>query len=153
MSCYFSYGNIVYLADVSTARLILGHVEKCETAITFFRCPTVTWVCWYHFRINRSFCFFFVYREMWKLWHPVQSMETNSHDDVIKWKHFLRYWPFVRGIHRSGEFPAQGPVTRSFDVFFDLSLKKWLSKQSRGWWFETQSRPLWRHCNAQYNDR
>ena len=24
-----------------------------------------------------------------------------SHDDVIKWKHFLRYWPFVRGIHRS----------------------------------------------------
>ena len=25
-----------------------------------------------------------------------------------------------------GEFPAQGPVTRSFDVFFDLRLKKWL---------------------------
>ena len=24
------------------------------------------------------------------------------HDDVIKWKHFPRYWPFVRGIHRSG---------------------------------------------------
>ena len=23
------------------------------------------------------------------------------HDDIIKWKHFLRYWPFVRGIHRS----------------------------------------------------
>ena len=23
------------------------------------------------------------------------------HDDVIKWKHFLRYCPFVRGIHRS----------------------------------------------------
>ena len=23
------------------------------------------------------------------------------HDDVIKWKHFTRYWPFVRGIHRS----------------------------------------------------
>ena len=25
----------------------------------------------------------------------------NTHDDVIKWKHFPRYWPFVRGIHRS----------------------------------------------------
>ena len=24
-----------------------------------------------------------------------------SHDDVIKLKHFPRYWPFVRGIHRS----------------------------------------------------
>ena len=23
------------------------------------------------------------------------------HDDVIKWNHFPRYWPFVRGIHRS----------------------------------------------------
>ena len=22
------------------------------------------------------------------------------HDDVIKWKHFSRYWPFVRGVHR-----------------------------------------------------
>ena len=28
------------------------------------------------------------------------------HDDVIKWKHFPRYWPFVRGIHRS---PANAP--------------------------------------------
>ena len=25
----------------------------------------------------------------------------DFHEDVIKWKHFLRYWPFVRGIHRS----------------------------------------------------
>ena len=39
-------------------------------------------------------------------------------------------------------------VTRSFDVFFDLPLDKPLSKQSWGWWFETPSRPLWRHCNA-----
>ena len=28
-----------------------------------------------------------------------------------------------------GEFPAQRPVTRSFDVFFDLGLHKRLSKQ------------------------
>ena len=48
-----------------------------------------------------------------------------------------------------GEFPAQKPVTRSFGFFFFyLSLNKRLSKQSRVWWFETQSRPLWRHCNV-----
>ena len=47
-----------------------------------------------------------------------------------------------------GEFPTQRPVTRSFDVFFHLRLNKQLSKQSWGWWFETPSRPLWRHCNA-----
>ena len=38
----------------------------------------------------------------------------------------------------TGEFPAQRPVTRSFDVFFDLRLNKRLSKQSWGWWFETR---------------
>ena len=35
------------------------------------------------------------------------------------------------------EFPAQRPVTQSFDVFFDLHQNKRLSKQSRGWWFDT----------------
>ena len=48
----------------------------------------------------------------------------------------------------SGEFPTQRPVTRSFDVFFDLCLNKRLSKQSWCWWFETLSSPLWRHCNV-----
>ena len=46
-----------------------------------------------------------------------------------------------------GEFPAQRPVTRSFDVFFDLHLNKRLSKQTWGWWFETLPRALWRHSN------
>ena len=70
---------------------------------------------------------------MWN--HPI-------HDDVIKWKHFPCYWPFVRGIHR-----RQRPVTRSFDVFFDLRLNLQLSKQLRRWWFETLPRSLWHHCN------
>ena len=47
------------------------------------------------------------------------------------------------------EFPTQRPVTRSFGVFFDLRLNKRLNKQPWGWWFETQSRPLWRQCNVQ----
>ena len=48
----------------------------------------------------------------------------------------------------TGEFPAQRPVTWSFDIFFDLRLSKRLSKQWWGWWFETPSRSLWRHRNA-----
>ena len=48
----------------------------------------------------------------------------------------------------SGEVPAQRPVKRSFDVFFDLRLNKRLRKQSWGWWFETLSPPLWRHRNV-----
>ena len=30
----------------------------------------------------------------------------SKDDDFIKWKHFLRYWPFVQGIHRS---PVNSP--------------------------------------------
>ena len=61
--------------------------------------------------------------------------------DVIKWNNFPRNWPFLRGI-----LPSQRPVTRTFDVFFDLRLNKRLSKQSWGWRYETPLRPLWRHC-------
>ena len=31
---------------------------------------------------------------------PVSVLKHQEHDDVIKWKHFPRYCPFVRGIHR-----------------------------------------------------
>ena len=74
---------------------------------------------------------------------------TEWHGDVIKWKHFPRYWPFVRGIHQS---PVNSPhkVQWREALMFSLicALNKRLSKQSRGWWFETPSRPLWRHCNG-----
>ena len=41
--------------------------------------------------------------------HPVHTISPMKmhvglvllHDDVIKWKHFPRYWPFLREIHRS----------------------------------------------------
>ena len=59
------------------------------------------------------------------------------HDDVMKWKNFLRYWPFAGNSPVTGEFPSQRPVTRSFDIFFDLRLNKRLNKQSRRQWFET----------------
>ena len=41
--------------------------------------------------------------------HPTPTSPMSSvtvHDDVIKWKHFSRYWPFMRGIHRS---PVNSP--------------------------------------------
>ena len=47
----------------------------------------------------------------------------------------------------TGEFPSQRPVTRGFDVFFDLRLIKRLNKQLRCRWFKTPSCSLWRHSN------
>ena len=41
--------------------------------------------------------------------HRLTLQSMQSYDDVIKWKHFPRYWPFVRGIHRSpGNSPHKG---------------------------------------------
>ena len=51
----------------------------------------------------------------------------------------------------TGEIPSQRPVTRSFDVSFDLRPNIWLKKQLWCWWFETPSRSLWRHCNVLAN--
>ena len=57
------------------------------------------------------------------------------------WRHqmetfFALLAPCAENSPVSSEFPAQRPVTRSFDVFFDLQLIKGLSKHSRGWWFD-----------------
>ena len=72
----------------------------------------------------------------------------DKHDDVIEWKHFFALLALCAGNSPvTGEFPAQRPVTRSFDVFCDLRLNKRLSKQSWGWWFEMLSWSLWRHYN------
>ena len=69
-----------------------------------------------------------------------------------RWRHQMETFAALLAICAGNspvpsEFRAQRPVTRSFDVFFDLRLNKPLSKQWWGWWFETLSRPLWRHCN------
>ena len=71
------------------------------------------------------------------------------HDDVIKWKYFPRYWPFVRGIHRSSvNSPHKGQWRGALMSSLVCALNKRLSKQSWCWWFQTPSRSLWRHCNG-----
>ena len=70
------------------------------------------------------------------------------HDDVMKWKHFLRYWPFVRGIHRSRWIPRTKASDAELWYFLDLRLNKRLSKQPWGWWFETPAWLSWRHRNG-----
>ena len=54
----------------------------------------------------------------------------------------------VGNLSVTGEFRSQRPLARSFESFSELRLNKRLCKQSRGWWFETISRPSWRHCNV-----
>ena len=62
--------------------------------------------------------------------HILPQSLAGTHDDVMEWKHFSHYWPFVRGIHRSPVVALhKGPVMRSFDVSFDVGYrmaKKWI---------------------------
>ena len=74
-------------------------------------------------------------------------------EEVSWWRHQMETFSALLAIcagnsTASGDFPTQRPVTRSFDVFFDLHPNKRLSKKPWGWWFETLLCPLWRHRNA-----
>ena len=110
-------------------------------------------ISWYFFLMNKQCGSNFIVKLHYipEIMYLVHSTLTSfgcglsfcSHDDVIKWKHFQRAGNSLA----PDEFPAQRPVKRSFDVFFDLRLNKPLSKQSWGWWFGTLSHPSWRHCN------
>ena len=81
------------------------------------------------------------------------DVDTDGDDDVIKWKRFPRYWPFVRGIRRSSpsvststwfpltqtlsqmiRFPTQRLVTRNFDVFVDAPewINGWINNHAAG---------------------
>ena len=75
-----------------------------------------------------------------------------EHDQfLIKFKHFPRNWPFVRGNHPSPtDSPENKPVTRSCDAFLHMYLNKRLSKHWRWWWFETPKQSLWRDDNLAF---
>ena len=85
-------------------------------------------------------------------WHMLQH---RLYFPTTWWRHQMEIFSALLALCAgnspvTGEFPSQRPVTRSFDVFFDLCLNKRLSKQWWGWWFETPLRPLCRHCNEMF---
>ena len=79
----------------------------------------------------------------WPWFHSFSSIRINNNMMTSSNGNIFR----VTG-HLCGNSPVPGEfLPRSFDGFFYLRLNKRLSKQSCGWWFETLSRPLWRHRN------
>ena len=80
-------------------------------------------------------------------WCGTMGMMMSSNGNI-----FRITGPLCGEFTGPGEFPAQKPVTRSFDVFFDLRPNKWLCEQPWGWWFETPSWSLWRLCNGDDNN-
>ena len=85
-----------------------------------------------------------LYRSRSGAWMRIYVLMMTSSNGTI----FHVTGPLCGEFTGPGEFPAQRPVTRSFDVFFDLRVNKRLSKQPRGWRLETPSWSLWRHRNV-----
>ena len=79
------------------------------------------------------------------LWGGPLFKMTSSNENIFR----------VTG-HVWGEFPGHRwiPRTKASDAELWCSLwsasDKPLGKQSCGWWFETLSRPLWRHCSVRF---
>ena len=75
---------------------------------------------------------------------PLRKLIPHQHGDVIKWKHFPRYWPFVWGIHRSlVNSPHKGQWRGA--LMFSL-ICAWIY----GWVNNRKAGDLRRHC-AQYD--
>ena len=75
---------------------------------------------------------------------PQINKEEPRHDDVIKWKHFPRYWPFVRGIHRS---PVNSPHKGQWRGALMCSLIcAWIN----GWVNNRAAGDMRRHCAHYY---
>ena len=53
------------------------------------------------FTVNNQSSLSLIQIKIKKTWISIHIHDFLCHDDVIKWKHFPRNWPFVRGIHRS----------------------------------------------------
>ena len=80
--------------------------------------------------------------------HATKMQMHQMHDDVIKWKHFPRYWPFARGITGHRWIPRTKAIDAELWCFLWSHPNKRLSKQWWSWWFETPSCPLWRQRNV-----
>ena len=59
------------------------------------------------------------------------NCQLEKHDDVIKWKPFPRYWPFVQGIHRSPvNSPHNGQWCWALMVFFiNAWINSWVNNR------------------------
>ena len=57
----------------------------------------------------------------------------HGHDGVIKWKYFALLALCAGNSPVTGEFPTQRPVTRGFDVFFDVTwMNGWVNNRDAG---------------------
>ena len=78
-----------------------------------------------------------------ELWCFLWSVHEEAIEQRIETQVIWDAITLIMKSKKSKSFPTQRPVTWSFDVFFDLCMKKQLSKELRCKWFEMPSHSLW----------
>ena len=125
---------------------INNHLSLIHSSINSFIQPSI------HPSINQSTVHPFMFQVSWCKCMANSSLTSlnslavtrtflsKGNDDVIKWKHFPRYWPFVRGIHRS---PANSPHKGQWrgSLMFTL-ICVWIN----GCVNNRKAGDLWRYC-------
>ena len=86
--------------------VILLGPDSCDHLLTFFRIGTGATIALVQRLPEWQWNKTEIYRWRWSVSICSKAEKWKCHDDVIKWKHFPRNWPFVRGIHRS---PVNSP--------------------------------------------
>ena len=97
--------------SVDEWKRMFGHNVQVNQKTQFM----LLWMVWIIWNSHRTFLRVVLVNTLFELYisriHNPSFLSLSScfcvdHDDVIKWNNFLRYWPFVRGIHRS---PVNSP--------------------------------------------
>ena len=114
----------------------------CLSSLYWFTLVSYSTLLSIHFTTKNTVCRRFLSRIYSILWLYCQNMRTSWNGNIFH----------VTGLCAGNSpvtavFPAQRPMMRNFNIFFDRHLNKRFSKQSSRRWFETPSRSLWSPCN------
>ena len=132
----FDKAEFVLLESILSARRASKNGLECLQFVTWIQKPYRLYFACPYFWVERN-SFYDGINSYSPYFQCIMNSETW-------WRHQMETFSALLALCAGnspvpGEFPAQRPVTRSFDVFFDLCLHKRLSKQTWGWWFETSS--------------
>ena len=117
----------------------LSNITRPVAAIKSLRFALFQWRLLHfdeYFKIAEVCCY-------WPNWQYVRISSVMAylnqcadHDDVIKWKHFPRYWPFVRGIHRSPVNSTHKGRWRGALIFSLICvwINGWVNNREAGVW-------------------
>ena len=121
------------------------HMKQWKTCMTCFFQNAILYIAWqsqvqdidvtmHSWRtLQTSLSWIVMQCFLWVLWRRMVLL----HDDIIKWKQFPRYWPFVRGIHRVNS-PHKGQW-RGALMFSLICARKY------GWVNNREAGDLWHH--------